>query len=45
MHAPGFYVHIDPDEVFIGVGLWRPEPAALAAIRDRTVITVFWVEL
>ncbi len=35
VHAPGFYVHIDPDEVFLGVGLWRPESAALAAIRDR----------
>jgi uncharacterized protein (TIGR02453 family) len=35
VHAPGFYVHIDPAEVFLGVGLWRPEPAALAAIRDR----------
>jgi uncharacterized protein (TIGR02453 family) len=35
VHAPGFYVHIDPEEVFLGVGLWRPEPAALAAIRER----------
>lgn len=35
VHAPGFYVHIDPDEVFLGVGLWHPEPAALAAIRER----------
>lgn len=35
VHAPGFYVHIDPDEVFLGVGLWRPESTALAAIRDR----------
>jgi uncharacterized protein (TIGR02453 family) len=35
VHAPGFYVHIDPDEVFLGVGLWRPEPTVLAAIRDR----------
>jgi uncharacterized protein (TIGR02453 family) len=35
VHAPGFYVHIDPDGVFLGVGLWHPEPVALAAIRDR----------
>ena len=35
VHAPGFYVHIDPDEVFLGVGLWRPESSGLAAIRDR----------
>ncbi|MEM9058397.1 MAG: TIGR02453 family protein, partial [Pseudomonadota bacterium] len=37
VHAPGFYFHIDPDEVFIGVGTWRPEPKALAAIRERIV--------
>jgi uncharacterized protein (TIGR02453 family) len=35
VHAPGYYLHIDPDEVFLGVGLWRPETAALAAIRER----------
>ena len=35
VHAPGFYVHIDPDEVFLGVGLWRPDATALAAIRGR----------
>ncbi len=35
VHAPGFYVHIDPDQVFLGVGLWRPESAVLAAIRER----------
>ncbi|MDX1405048.1 MAG: DUF2461 domain-containing protein [Woeseiaceae bacterium] len=35
VHAPGFYVHIDPDEVFLGAGLWRPESESLAAIRAR----------
>lgn len=35
VHAPGYYLHIDPDEVFLGVGMWRPEPAALAALRQR----------
>ena len=34
-HAPGYYVHIAPDEVFIGAGLWRPPPDALLAIRRR----------
>ncbi len=24
VHSPGYYVHIEPDEVFIGVGMWRP---------------------
>ncbi len=35
VHSPGFYVHIEPDEVFLGAGMWMPEPAALLAIRDR----------
>lgn len=34
VHAPGYYVHVDPEQVFVGVGLWHPEPAALAAIRE-----------
>lgn len=36
-HAPGYYVHVDPDEVFIGAGMWRPAPDALRAIRERIV--------
>ena len=35
VHSPGYYVHIDPDEVFLGVGMWRPAPEALAGIRQR----------
>lgn len=35
VHAPGYYVHIDSRQVFIGVGLWRPPSPALAAIRAR----------
>jgi uncharacterized protein (TIGR02453 family) len=35
VHAPGYYVHIDPDEVFLGVGMWHPETDALAAVRRR----------
>ncbi len=34
VHAPGYYVHIEPDEVFLGVGLWRPESGALQSIRE-----------
>jgi uncharacterized protein (TIGR02453 family) len=37
VHAPGYYVHIEPGDVFIAAGLWRPEPAALAGIRDAIV--------
>ena len=35
VHAPGFYVHIDPEQVFLGAGMWRPDATALAGIRDR----------
>jgi uncharacterized protein (TIGR02453 family) len=37
VHAPGFYVHIEPDGCFLGAGIWRPEPAPLHAIRARIV--------
>jgi uncharacterized protein (TIGR02453 family) len=33
VHAPGFYVHFSPGEVFFGGGSWMPDPAALAKIR------------
>jgi uncharacterized protein (TIGR02453 family) len=32
-HAPGFYVHVAPDDVMFGGGLWMPPPDALAKIR------------
>jgi len=35
VHAPGYYVHVEPGNVFLGVGMWRPEPEPLAAIRKR----------
>ena len=35
VHAPGFYVHLAPGEVFVGGGLWMPESEALARIRAR----------
>ncbi len=34
VHAPGYYLHIEPGGCFLGVGTWRPEPRALAAIRE-----------
>ena len=33
VHAPGFYLHLEPGEVFIGAGLWRPDSASAARIR------------
>ena len=35
IHAPGFYVHIEPHDVFVGVGSWRPDSPSLAKIRRR----------
>lgn len=35
VHSPGYYVHIAPDDVFIGVGMWRPGPEPLLSIRQR----------
>ncbi len=35
VHAPGFYVHLSPDEVFFGGGLWMPESDSLLKIRER----------
>ena len=34
IHAPGIYIHLDPNESFIGAGCWRPERSVLAAIRS-----------
>ncbi len=35
VHSPGYYVHIDPDDVFLGAGMWMPESEALLGIRQR----------
>ena len=37
VHSPGYYVHIDPASVFVGVGMWRPDADSLRAIRERIV--------
>jgi len=33
VHAPGFYMHIDPGEVFIGAGIWRPDSQTVNNVR------------
>jgi uncharacterized protein (TIGR02453 family) len=33
-HAPGFYLHLAPDEIFAGVGMWQPDSASLTKIRN-----------
>lgn len=37
VHAPGFYLHVSPDESFMGMGLWRPDGPSLTRIRSRVV--------
>ena len=37
-HAPGFYLHLDPTEIFVGVGIWRPDSSSLAKIRNAIVV-------
>ena len=34
VHAPGFYLHLEPDNVFAAVGIWHPDSAALGRIRE-----------
>ncbi|HEX5637081.1 MAG TPA: DUF2461 domain-containing protein [Gammaproteobacteria bacterium] len=34
VHAPGFYVHLEPKECFLGVGIWHPDAPALDLIRS-----------
>lgn len=33
VHAPGFYLHLEPGLVFAGAGMWRPPRTELEAIR------------
>jgi len=33
-HAPGFYLHLEPERCFAGCGIWRPDRDAAARIRE-----------
>ena len=35
VHAPGFYVHLEPESAFLGAGVWRPDSGATFMIRAR----------
>lgn len=35
IHAPGMYIHCEPDEIFFGGGIYMPEKDALLAIRKE----------
>jgi uncharacterized protein (TIGR02453 family) len=42
-HAPGLYLHLEPGDVFAGAGIWRPDGAALADVREAIVASpVSW---
>jgi uncharacterized protein (TIGR02453 family) len=34
IHAPGFYLHLAPGEVFLGCGVWHPDGATLHKVRE-----------
>jgi uncharacterized protein (TIGR02453 family) len=37
IHGPGYYLHLAPGEVFMGAGIWHPDPAALQMVREAIV--------
>jgi uncharacterized protein (TIGR02453 family) len=36
-HAPGFYLHLEPKQCFVGLGIWRPDGPTLKKIRGGLV--------
>jgi uncharacterized protein (TIGR02453 family) len=37
VHAPGFYLHLEPDSVFAGCGIWQPDTQTANKIRSAIV--------
>ena len=37
VHAPGFYLHLEPEGSFAGAGIWRPASGTLRKIRETIV--------
>ena len=37
VHAPGFYLHLEPGSVFAGCGIWHPESKVATKIREAIV--------
>ena len=37
IHGPGYYLHLEPGQVFMAGGIWRPDADALRAIREAIV--------
>ncbi len=36
-HAPGFYLHLEPGNCFVGMGIWHPDGKTLRKIREHLV--------
>jgi uncharacterized protein (TIGR02453 family) len=32
-HAPGYYLHLEPKQIFVGLGIWHPDTATAGRIR------------
>jgi len=37
VHAPGFYLHLAPGEVFVASGVWKPDSETRAKIREAII--------
>lgn len=37
VHAPGYYVHIEPGACFLGLGIWHPDGPSVRKIREAMV--------
>ena len=37
VHAPGYYLHVENGNYFLGAGIWRPDSTTLGKIRDRII--------
>jgi len=37
VHAPGFYLHLEPGGCFMSAGIWRPDPESLRKVREHMV--------
>jgi uncharacterized protein (TIGR02453 family) len=37
VHAPGYYLHLEPGSVFAGAGIWHPDRDTLQKVRDALV--------
>jgi uncharacterized protein (TIGR02453 family) len=34
-HCPGFYLHLEPGRVFVGLGMWHPDTQTARQVRER----------